>query len=117
MSARRAWSSRATRPRSALREQTQALLEADSPDDVGDDLISEIEEERDRRLDPENRPDNVEVDNTKRVFVPAEAKFEDSEIDQDPSLGQEGLAPVGGSDDDDSSDSERLRRLADPTTG
>lgn len=80
----------------APREQTQALLEADSPDDVEDDLIKEIEEERDRRLDPENRPDNVEVDNTKRVFVPAEAKFEDSDIDQDPELGQEGLAPVGG---------------------
>lgn len=83
----------------APREQTKALLEAESPDDVEDDLIKEIEEERDRRLDPENRPPNTEVDNTKRVFVPAEAKFEDSEIDQDPSLGQEGLAPVGGDKD------------------
>lgn len=85
----------------------------DSSDEVDDDLLKEIEEERERRLAPENRPDNVEVDNTKRVFVPAEAKFEDSDIDQDPDLGQEGLAPVGGSDEDDTATT--TSGTADPT--
>src|SRR5207342_2106440 len=31
---------------------------------------AEIEEERQERVDPENRPDNVEVDNTDRDFDP-----------------------------------------------
>lgn len=88
------------------REETQALLEADTPDDVDDDLLTGIEEERKRRLDPENRPDNAEIDNTKRVFLPAEGRFEDSDIDQDPSLGQEGMAPVGGGGGDSDSDSD-----------
>lgn len=93
-------------------DKREAVMTAESPDDVSDDLIKEIEEERDRRLDPENRPEGAEVDNTKRTFVPAEAKFEDSDIDQDPELGQD-LPPVGGDagaaptrdDSDDSSDS------------
>ena len=29
-----------------------------------DEEVAEIEEERERRLAPENRPDNAEVDNT-----------------------------------------------------
>ena len=43
----------------------------------------EIEEERERRLDPDNRPDNVEVDNTDRDFDPVQGRFEDSEEDPD----------------------------------
>jgi hypothetical protein len=39
----------------------------------------EIEEERERRLDPENRPENVEVDNTQRDFDAEKGMFEDSE--------------------------------------
>jgi hypothetical protein len=39
----------------------------------------EIEEERERRLDPGNRPDNVEVDNTQRDFDVEKGMFEDSE--------------------------------------
>jgi len=38
-----------------------------------------IEEEREQRLDPENRPDNVEVDNTDRDFDPEKGMFTDSE--------------------------------------
>lgn len=37
--------------------------------------IKEIEEERERRLDPENRPENAEVDNTQRDFDPDEGEF------------------------------------------
>ncbi|MGH3337044.1 MAG: hypothetical protein ACRDOZ_14595 [Nocardioides sp.] len=37
----------------------------------------EIEEERERRLDPDNRPEGSEVDNTQRTFDEDEWKFED----------------------------------------
>jgi hypothetical protein len=39
----------------------------------------EIEEERQRRLDPDNRPENAEVDNTTRTFDVERGQFEDSE--------------------------------------
>ena len=39
----------------------------------------EIEEERKRRLDPENRPEGAEVDNTDRTFDHDRGKFTDSE--------------------------------------
>ena len=39
----------------------------------------EIEKERQERLDPENRPENVEVDNTDREFDPEKGMFTDSE--------------------------------------
>src|SRR4029078_247810 len=39
----------------------------------------EIAEERERRLDPENRPEGSEVDNTNRTFDEDEWKFEDDE--------------------------------------
>jgi hypothetical protein len=55
----------------------------------------EIEEERQRRLDPENRPDNVEVDNTQRDFDAEKGMFEDSEGYEEaeekfPPLGEQG---------------------------
>lgn len=39
----------------------------------------EIDAERDRRLDPENRPDGAEVDNTDRTFDSERGRFTDSE--------------------------------------
>ena len=39
----------------------------------------EIDEERKRRLDPENRPEGAEVDNTPRTFDDDEWRFEDGE--------------------------------------
>jgi len=38
-----------------------------------------VEEERERRLDPDNRPDGAEVDNTDRDFDAAKGMFTDSE--------------------------------------
>ncbi len=38
-------------------------------DKPSDEEVKEIEEERERRLDPENRPDNAEVDNTDKTVV------------------------------------------------
>jgi hypothetical protein len=40
---------------------------------------AEIEREREQRLDPENRPDGVEVDNTEREFDPQKGMFTDTE--------------------------------------
>lgn len=40
---------------------------------------AEIEEERQERLDPDNRPDNAEVDNTDRDFDPEKGMFTDAE--------------------------------------
>ena len=39
----------------------------------------EVEEERRERLDPENRPDQAEVDNTDREFDVEKGMFTDSE--------------------------------------
>jgi hypothetical protein len=55
----------------------------------------EIEKERQERLDPENRPDNVEVDNTQRDFDSTKGMFTDSEgydeADEEfPPLGEQG---------------------------
>lgn len=43
----------------------------------------EIEEERQRRLHPENRPDGAEVDNTGRTFDTERGQFTDSEAYDD----------------------------------
>ena len=45
-------------------------------DDVPEDRL---EEERAERLDPQNRPENVEVDNSDREFDPQTGHFKDDE--------------------------------------
>ena len=55
----------------------------------------EIEEERERRLDPDNRPENAEVDNTDRDFDAKKGRFTDSDdYDQAeekfPDIGEQG---------------------------
>ena len=47
----------------------------ENPPDEGE--IQEIEEERDRRLDPENRPQGSEIDNTGRTFNQDAWEFDD----------------------------------------
>jgi hypothetical protein len=44
-----------------------------------DDEVQEMEEERDRRLDPDHRRDATEVDNTERTFDPDTGRVTDSE--------------------------------------
>ena len=51
-------------------------LANDEQDDEQPDE-DEILQEREERLDPDNRPDNVEVDNTDRTFDPETGYFED----------------------------------------
>ena len=43
-------------------------LGIDPHEEPDDRTKQEMEEERQRRLDPENRPDGAEVDNTDRTF-------------------------------------------------
>ena len=45
--------------------------------------LEAIEEEREKRLDPDNRPDNAEIDNTDRDFDVVKGQFTDSEDDPD----------------------------------
>ena len=53
----------------------------------------EIEEERKERLDPDNRPDNVEVDNSERDFDVEKGMFTDSEGYEE---AEEKFPPLGG---------------------
>ena len=48
------------------------------PDEVSDEEKQEVEEERQERLDPDNRPDGTEVDNTERDFDPEAGMFTDN---------------------------------------
>jgi hypothetical protein len=61
--------------------------------DPADEAV--IEEEREQRLDPDHRPDGVEVDNTDRDFDPEKGMFTDSEGYEDaepkfPAAGEQG---------------------------
>jgi hypothetical protein len=56
---------------------------------------AQIEAEREERLDPDNRPDNVEVDNSDRDFDPEKGMFADSEGYEEaepkfPGIGEQG---------------------------
>lgn len=69
-----------------MSEPASEATEPDQPTDEGADPepdVEAIEEERERRLDPDNRPDNAEVDNTERDFDVVEGRFTDSEEDPD----------------------------------
>lgn len=48
------------------------------PEEVSQEELEEIEAERKRRLDPENRPEMAEVDNTGREFDLERGEFLDS---------------------------------------
>jgi len=52
-------------------------------DRASDQDLEAIEKERQERLDPDNRPDNAEVDNTDRDFDVVKGQFADSEDDPD----------------------------------
>ena len=74
-------------------------------DDVPDD---ELHQERDERLDPDQRPDGAEVDNSDRTFNPETGLFEDSDIDPPegaPFATTEAEQSNNGSDGSDSTDS------------
>lgn len=53
----------------------------------------DVEEERKRRLDPDNRPDQAEVDNTDRQFDEEKGLFTDSPGYEE---AEEKFPPMGG---------------------
>lgn len=47
------------------------------PEDLGEEELEEIEQEREERLAPDNRPDGAEIDNTQRDFDTEVGMFTD----------------------------------------
>ena len=65
-------------------------------DDVPQETVEEIERERAERLDPDNRPEDTEVDNTGRTFDSGAGMFTDNEdydADERPFVTEDGTAP------------------------
>lgn len=60
-----------------------ALHPSADTEEVPQEQIDAIEEEREKRLDPDNRPENTEVDNTDRDFDVVHGRFEDTEVDEE----------------------------------
>ena len=65
-------------------------------DDVPPETVEQIERDRAERLDPANRPEDTEVDNTGRTFDSGAGKFTDSEdydADDRPFVTEDGTEP------------------------
>lgn len=68
-----------SKKKSIVVDTNQRLEDKDGHrDEVPDD---QLEQERQERLDPENRPDNTEVDNSDRTFDPKTGLFEDTDLE------------------------------------
>ncbi len=72
----------------------------------------EFEEERQRRLDPENRPDNVEVDNTQRDFDVDRGMFTDRD-----EYAEDAPKPYADPEDPSSEASEKTEQGGEPQGG
>ena len=97
--------------------RSQGIDPTSEPDE---ETKQEIEEEREKRLDPDNRPDGAEVDNTDRTFdvdrgqfTDAEdyddsepAPFSDPEDPNNPDNEGDGDSDSGSHDQDDDSDDQ-----------
>ena len=70
---------------SADTDTKQDTTSTESGEELSQEQIDEIEAERKERLDPDNRPQNAEVDNTDRDFDTTTGQFTDHE--PDPNLG------------------------------
>ncbi len=69
---------------------------SDGDGDRADDIDEEqIEQEREERLDPENRPKNAEVDNSARDFDIASGQFTDHDKDEEVGPFNDPTAPDG----------------------
>lgn len=87
-------------------DTTERLEGRDEQQDFDDIPEEELEEERQKRLDPDNRPDNAEVDNSKRDFDPETGLFEDSEVDEPPAGAPFATTEAEQSNSGDSGDSD-----------
>lgn len=70
-----------------------AGAEDGADEEVTEADVEEIEAERQERLDPDNRPNNAEVDNTQRDFDEEKGEFLDGEDESD--LTEEERAATG----------------------
>jgi len=97
----------------------EAQDEQAEQDDAGEKEQPDQEQvlqEREERLDPDNRPDNVEVDNTDRTFDPETGFFEDrDEHDSAPKqfVDEEAISEGADSNDDDSDDASESTEAED----
>lgn len=83
------------------RDENDETAQKEQPDQ------EQVLKEREERLDPENRPDNVEVDNTDRTFDPETGFFEDQdEHDSAPKQFVDEEAISEGADPQESEDTE-----------
>jgi hypothetical protein len=69
--------------------------------DVTDEEADQLRQEREERLDPDNRPANAIVDNTQRGFDATTGEFEKSgdEVENGPVIGAD--RPEGATVDDE----------------
>jgi len=69
--------------------------QTETADQVPEEVLDEIEQERRERLDPDNRPETAEVDNTDREFDVPRGQFTDSDHDDDLGPYNDPTAPDG----------------------
>jgi hypothetical protein len=86
-------------------ERAGRSLGIDTQAEPDEDTKKEMEEEREKRLDPDNRPDGAEVDNTDRTFDVEHGQFTDSE-DYDESEPPPFADPEDPNQNDDDDDDE-----------
>ena len=109
---------RSDRPDDQEDQDGQDGQEAQEQSPVSEDEVAEIEEERERRLAPENRPDNAEVDNTD-ADLPTVREFDERDAEERSEEGQgtadpgEKFREIKPSEDEVAEiEEERERRLA-----
>lgn len=85
-------------------------LGIDPKADPDEETVEKIEEEREKRLDPDNRPEGAEVDNTDRDFDVDRGQFTDAddydESEPAPYVDPEDPNSSASADSDDESDDE-----------
>src|SRR6478735_5616325 len=89
-------------------ERAGRSLGIDTQAEPDEDTKKEMEEEREKRLDPDNRPEGAEIDNTERTFDVDRGQFTDSEDydDSEPLPFADSEDPNQNDDDSDDSDSD-----------
>ena len=86
-------------------ERAGRSLGIDTQAEPDEDTKKEMEEEREKRLDPDNRPEGAEIDNTERTFDVDRGQFTDSE-DYDDSEPPPFADPEDPNQNDDDSDDD-----------
>ena len=65
-------------PEAQEREKEPGTAGLPDADEVSDEKKAQLDQEREERLDDDNRPDGAEVDNTERDFDDAAGMFTDN---------------------------------------